>query len=108
MNNYIQPGNVVDLTAPAGGVVGGMGYIIGGIFGVAVRDAAEGEKVGFQVKGVVELPKDTATAMSEGDLVEWKTADTELVADAAGDLDAGLVLEDKLAADTTVKILLLR
>ena len=50
MNNYIQPGNVVDLTAPAGGVVGGMGYIIGGIFGVAVRDAAEGETVGFQGK----------------------------------------------------------
>ena len=44
MKNFVQPGDVVELTAPSGGVVSGTVYLIGALVVVATVTAAEGAK----------------------------------------------------------------
>jgi len=69
--NYIQPGQVLTLTAPAGGVTSGTGYLIGSMFVVALHDAAVGEAFEGQLTGVWSLPKTSAQAWTEGVAVYW-------------------------------------
>jgi predicted RecA/RadA family phage recombinase len=76
MNNFIQTGDVLELTAPAGGVSSGDLVIVGAIAGVAAKDAAEDEKVNIQTTGVFSLPKTSAQAWSEGDRIYWDAANS--------------------------------
>jgi predicted RecA/RadA family phage recombinase len=71
MRNFIQPGKVLDLTAPSGGVVSGNAYKIGQLLVVATVTAAEGETFAAQTEGVVELPKTSAQAWTPGALIYW-------------------------------------
>jgi predicted RecA/RadA family phage recombinase len=71
MKNFSQQGDVLDLTAPAGGVVSGTGYLIGAAFVVAVADAAAGLPFPARIAGVFTLPKVSAQAWTEGALVYW-------------------------------------
>jgi len=71
MRNFKQPGDVLDLTAPSGGVVGGTGYLIGALFVVAAADADEGDQFEGQRSGVFELPKATGQTWSEGARIYW-------------------------------------
>jgi predicted RecA/RadA family phage recombinase len=81
--NFIQPGQVLTLTAPAGGVTSGVGYLIGALFVVALQDAAEGAAFEGQCTGVWELPKTSAQAWTEGVAVYWDGSKAT-TADAAG------------------------
>lgn len=90
MNNYLQPGNVVTLTAPAGGVTSGNGYQIGQLFVVAANTAAEGAEFEGQTCGVFTLPKTSAQAWTEGALVYWDTAQDEVTTVVAGNLLIGI------------------
>ena len=59
MRNYVEPGEVLPFTAPAGGVVAGGLYMIGALLVVATVDAAAGQKFSAYIgQGVVEGPKD--------------------------------------------------
>ena len=71
MKNYIQPGDVLTMTAPSGGVSSGDGIKIGSLFGVAVTSAAEGESFQLKTGGVFTLPKTSAQAWTEGAKVYW-------------------------------------
>lgn len=71
MNNFVQPGEVLELTAPVGGVVSGTLYIIGGLPVVAAVTAAAGATFAAHVCGVFELPKTAAQAWAEGDRIYW-------------------------------------
>lgn len=72
--NYHQDGNVLDLTAPAGGVVSGNPYTIGTINCVALVDAEAGETFSAAVTGVWHLPaagglaQGAAVALTAGSL----------------------------------------
>ncbi|MFA6310603.1 MAG: capsid cement protein [Sterolibacterium sp.] len=70
-SNFIQDGDTVTLTAPAGGVVSGTGYLIGTLFVVALVTAAEGASFDAMVEGVFTLPKTSAQAWAEGQKVFW-------------------------------------
>ena len=37
MKNYIQPGNIITVTAPTGGVTSGTGLLVGNLFGIPRR-----------------------------------------------------------------------
>lgn len=74
MNNYVQPGDAIELTAPAGGVVSGVGYIIGDLFVVASGTAAAAAKFVGQLTGVVLLAKTSAQAWTEGMPVYYDNA----------------------------------
>ena len=89
-NNFVQPGHVLTLTAPAGGVTSGSGYVIGALFVVALGDAAAGEPFEGQCSGVWELPKTSAQAWTEGVAIYWNgtaattaSTDNDLIGHAA-------------------------
>jgi len=54
--NYVQDGEVLTLTAPAGGVVSGGAYAIGQLVVVAIEDAAAGAPFEGHACGVWRLP----------------------------------------------------
>jgi predicted RecA/RadA family phage recombinase len=45
MKNLIQPGDVVAVTAPSGGVSSGDGIVIGNLFGICATDADQTEEL---------------------------------------------------------------
>jgi predicted RecA/RadA family phage recombinase len=84
MRNYVQPGDVLTLTAPVGGVLSGTGYKIGQLFVVAAADAEAGEPFEGQLTGVFDLPKATGSAWTEGELLYWDNS-ADNVTDTVGD-----------------------
>lgn len=74
MNNYVQPGNTITMTAPSGGVVSGTAYQIGSLLVVAQVSADEAAKFEALVNGVVTLPKAASQAWTEGEKVYWDNA----------------------------------
>ena len=70
MNNYIQPGDVLTLTAPYD-VASGGGALVGSIFGVATGAVASGARGEFKTSGVFELTKTSAQAWTEGAKIYW-------------------------------------
>jgi len=71
---YNSPGEVVELTAPSGGVVSGTGYKIGRFFAVAAQSAAVGVKFSGILTGVHLLAKVAAEPWTEGLLIYYNTA----------------------------------
>lgn len=106
MKNFVQEGKVLELTAPAGGVVSGTGYIIGGMLCVAMVDAAATEKASFLVEGVAELAKDTAD-FAEGEIVYFDGATNLCKDSASGFYKCGTCVEAAATGDGTVKVKLL-
>lgn len=75
--NFVHPGDVLDLTAPAGGVVAGGGYILGNMFFMALGTAAESMPFRGKATGVWELPKTAAEEWTEGVSVYWNESTGE-------------------------------
>ncbi|MEM9734247.1 MAG: DUF2190 family protein [Pseudomonadota bacterium] len=82
MKNYVQHGDTLPLTAPSGGVVSGMLYIIGSLAGVALGSAAEGDAFEMKTCGVFDLPKTAANVVAEGAKLYW--TGSELTTTASG------------------------
>ena len=68
--NYVQDGDVLQLTAPTGGVVSGGIYAIGTLVVVAIADAAAGEKFAAKPNGVWSV--ETTGTLAAGDAVGLK------------------------------------
>ena len=64
MQNYIQNGQVITVTTPAGGIASGDGLIVGNIFGIAAYAAAVGDPLELATTGVYKLPKATAAVLA--------------------------------------------
>ncbi|HMO09367.1 MAG TPA: DUF2190 family protein [Paracoccaceae bacterium] len=56
MKNFVQPGDVLGVTAPYA-VASGAGCLVGSLFGVAQGAAGNGEPVQIATVGVYDLPK---------------------------------------------------
>lgn len=72
MKNFIQPGDVITVPAPAN-VVAGQGVRVGMLFGVAVSAAASGAPVEISTCGVVRIAKVSAQAWTVGAAIFWST-----------------------------------
>lgn len=94
MRNFIQPGKVLTMVAPAGGVVAGKLYIFGSIFGVAATTVAEGQQFELVTGDVFELPKTSA----EG----WATVGLDIYATAAGILTTTSSGNKKVGVNTAI------
>lgn len=93
MKNFLQPGNILDLIAPSGGVVSGVPVLIGSILAVPVASVAQGEVFAGAVEGVFTLPKLTANTWAVGIKVNWNDTNGEFQI-ATSDLDnAATVVE---------------
>jgi predicted RecA/RadA family phage recombinase len=74
MKNYVQPGDVIEITS-AGAIVAGRGVLLGSLFGVAINGAAgAGEKVSLATEGVFDLPKVGSQSWVVGAQVFWDAA----------------------------------
>lgn len=92
---YVQPGEVLALTAPSGGVTSGVPLKIGALVIVPLVDALINVKFSAMVTGVAEVPKVTggSTAWTEGVAIYWdESADnfTKTVISDTGDCLVGV------------------
>jgi predicted RecA/RadA family phage recombinase len=107
--NFLQPGNVLTLTAPAGGVTSGVGYVIGSIFVIALADAIAGAPFEGQRQGTFSLPKHADVAgfdFAEGEAVFWDDTNKRLDKTGATFYPVGYVADAAATADTTCELVL--
>ncbi|MCQ4162906.1 DUF2190 family protein [Roseomonas sp. GC11] len=109
MRNYLQPGDSLALPIPyAGGVTAGQGVLVGALFGVAAMDGAQNALVECQTKGVFDLTKEPALAITAGARVFWDNTNRRITTTATGNFQIGIATTAALAADATVRVVLLR
>lgn len=106
MNNYKQPGDVLTLTAPSGGVTSGLGYKIGQLFVVAANTVAETLPFPARVSGVCELVKATGETWTEGALVYWDDSAKNVTTTATGNLKIGVATAAAGTSDAVGLVLL--
>lgn len=70
MRNFVQPGNMMTVAAPAD-VLSGAGVLVGSMFGVAAFDAVSGADVEIATTGVFDMNKLSAQAWTVGAKVYW-------------------------------------
>ena len=99
---FLAPGETQTFTAPAGGVVHGTPYLIGGIVTIATVDAAVGVKfTGYIGPGVVIGPKATG-AWTEAQKINWDDTAKKFTT-GAGTL-VGVAYEAAASGDATGKV----
>lgn len=103
MKNYVQPGNVVTLSAPAGGVISGQALAVGSFFGIAAYTAAAGGNVEVALEGVFELPK-AAGAITPGAKVFWDATNSVATGTGTGNTLVGACTQVAGANDATVRV----
>lgn len=82
MRNFVSNGNSIQLIAPAGGVVGGQVYGVGGLVGVVVADAAVGHQFTLVLEGEYsDAKKKAADAWAIGDKLYYDSATGEVSKD---------------------------
>lgn len=99
MENYVQKGETITLTAPAA-VSSGDGVLVGKFFGVAVADAASGAEVEATLCGVFELPKATG-AITQGALVYWDNTAKNVTTTSTSNTLIGAAVVAAASGDTT-------
>jgi predicted RecA/RadA family phage recombinase len=106
MKNFVQDGDVLELTAPFN-VVAGQCIANGRMFGVAIHDAPNTTPVQCRMAGVFELWKSNpATAFAKGQLVYLITA-AATVTDVNGggaNIIVGAATEASAGGAATVKV----
>ncbi len=107
MKNYKQPGEILTLTAPTGGVVSGYAYLIGALLVVAQVSAAEGALFSALTRGVVTLPKATGSAWTEGEKLFWDNTNKRFTdTSATGLFPAGVATAAAASGDAVGDVLL--
>ena len=104
--NFKAEGKTLDFLATAD-VASGDGVRVGAnLFGVAAVTFKNGEVGVLDARGVFSLKKKTATAMNQGDIVDWDDGNSEVVpdGDAASDGPCGTVWKPALAGDANVEV----
>ncbi len=105
--NYLQPGDIMEFTAPSGGVTAGTGVLIGALLVMPMDDADEGDSFRGAATGVWSHAKAASQAWTEGAVVYWDdTAKVFTTAATTGNYRAGVAAEAVAggAGDTTGKV----
>lgn len=92
MKNFIQPGRIIPVTAPAT-VKSGDLVLVGNLFGVASTDAASGTPVELCTEGVFMLPKVAAQAWTLGAAIYWDSAAAKATATVGSNTLIGHAVE---------------
>ena len=104
MKNYVNTGDIVEVTAPAGGVTSGAGVIAGALFGVALVSAEAGQPVNICTKGLYELPKLNTANIAAGGRVSWDAVNGRCVAPGTGFFPIGVATVAAGNGTTTVRV----
>lgn len=105
MLNYLQPGNIIEITAPAGGVVSGAPVVVNQMIGIAATTEDATDPVNIQITGVFTVNKVSAQAWAEGEPVYWDAA-AALFTTVEGGLFAGLATAVAANPSSTGSLLL--
>lgn len=105
--NYIQPGKLITIAAPAA-LTSGQALQVGKLACVASTDAASGAQVVVSVEGVHIVPKKTGTAWTQFQQLYWDNTAKEFThTDATGDNDpAGKAAAPAASADASGLVLI--
>lgn len=91
MQNFVQKGDTISLTAPYN-VASGGGAQVGQLFGVAVATVAYTEDGEFKTTGVFDLTKIGSQAWTVGALVYWDNTNKRCTTVASGNLLIGAAI----------------
>ena len=105
MNNFVQPGDVVRVTAPYA-VNSGQGVKVNNVFGVATASAVSAANVEVMTVGVFDLSKPNAvsTSVAAGANVHWDDTNVTTTISASSNLKIGVALAAAGNTDTTVRV----
>jgi predicted RecA/RadA family phage recombinase len=99
MKNFVAPGNMVTVAAPAN-VVSGQVVVLASIVGVAAYDALAGAPVEIAVEGTFALAKTPADVLTAGAVAKVAAG----VVGAAGTVAIGWIVANAAAGSTTVLV----
>jgi len=102
--NYIQPGKIITVTAPTGGVTSGAGVLIGTLFGIAQHDADEGAELEILTEGVIEIGKTSALQIDVGDRLFWDATNKVVNKTATAQVCVGIAVSAAANPSATVKM----
>lgn len=100
MKNEIAAGRRLTVTAAAA-ITGGQFVVKGSAFGVASSTVAIGEQTELQLGGVFNLPKETGTAWTQGDVIYWDATNSRMTKTSSGNTKVGVAYDDAASAATT-------
>lgn len=104
MKNYIQPGEIVTVIAPAD-VVSGQALKVSNLFGVCTTDAKSGAEVEVQVVGVFEIPKTLAQAWAAAwTAIYWDDSTKRLTTTVGSNLKVGVNMKSQGANDAVARV----
>jgi predicted RecA/RadA family phage recombinase len=106
VKNYIQPGDVLPLTAPTGGVVAGTAYKIGQVLVIATASVAQGLPFEGKRQGVFEVAKVSAQAWTEGAVIYWDDTAKLFTTTATSNLAVGFAVAAAANPSSTGKVCL--
>ncbi len=104
MKNFIQPGSVLTVPAPTGGVTSGGVVLLNSLLGVAAFDAEEAADVEVKVDGVFEVPKLSTDVVAIGDVLYWDATAGNMTKTATNNTRAGLAAQVAGNGTTLVQI----
>jgi predicted RecA/RadA family phage recombinase len=107
MNNFVAKGRILDLIAPAGGVVSGKTVKIGSIIAVPGVSRPEGQPFAGTVDGVFDLDAKTGQAWDAGMSVYWDDTAKVYTTTVGTNAKAGYAVAAKDAAAATGRIKLI-
>jgi len=107
MKNRVCNGDVLDFTAPSGGVTSGKGVKIGAMIAIAVITAAQGETATGHTEGVFDV--DAAThatdqAWAHGDTIYWDDTNKVFTKTSSSNTKAGYAIGAKVSTVATGRI----
>lgn len=107
MKNFVQSGEVLDLTAPSGGVTSGLAVKIGSVIAIAAVTAAASEEFAAAVTGVFDVAAATSQAWTQGALVYWDDTAKVFTTTASTNQKAGVAVAIKDSAAATGRVRLI-
>jgi predicted RecA/RadA family phage recombinase len=104
VQNFVQPGDMITVTAPTGGLASGAPVLVGKLFGVAAFTAAAGAPVEIATIGVFDLPKTSGQTFNVGDQAYWDATGNLVTSTATSNSWIGVVTKGALGGDATVRV----
>lgn len=103
MKNYVQPGDIISVPAPAD-TLSGAGVLVGSLFGVAVNGALNGAPLNIALTGVYDLPKTGSQAWTVGAPIYWTGTAATNVASTNKLIGAAVAAVGSGAAETIGRV----
>lgn len=102
-DRFIQPGDVLDVTAPRA-LTPGDGALVGDTFGVSLTTSANGAAARIATEGVWAINKTAGQTFAQGALVYWDNTAFSVTAVSTGNRRIGSATVAAVGGDATAKV----